>query len=175
MLSKKWGLLALIIVSLLLAGLVLVNSQIHAAKAAGGGIFYESRPDEVALYLSDISFVRDTVTLPGGQDVQVLLPPGTYANTLMLTENGQRVQQYRISGQSAEQYYSASPYSSVMSSYGGMAYIVRWDPIDRDAESREITLEYLMSGGSWAAVYDMTILDDENVRLAFLAEITTRR
>lgn len=137
----------------------------------GGGISYASLPDEAALYLNDMVFVRDTVTLPN-ENVRVLLPPGTYANTLMLTENGQRVRTYRITPQSPDVYYSQAAFRYGTSSYtgGGSAYIVTWEGA-ATAEAREIKLEYLMSGGSWTPTYDMQIVNDESVKLAFYAEI----
>jgi hypothetical protein len=137
----------------------------------GGGISYASLPDEAALYLNDMVFVRDTVMLPD-ENVRVLLPPGTYANTLMLTENGQRVRTYRITPQSPDVYYSQAAFRYGTSSYtgGGTAYIVTWEN-SGTAEAREIRLEYLMSGASWTPTFDMQIVSDESVRMAFYAEI----
>ena len=133
-----------------------------AAPADSGSIFYESRPDEVALYLSDIAFARDTVTLPGGQEMRVLLPAGTIIDTLMLTENGQRVRNYRLTSFNAET-------MSYMSATG--SYVLTWDPVDSAAETREVTLEYMLPGAHWTPTYDMDIVDNENVRLAFFAEV----
>lgn len=144
--------------------LVALGIQGSDAGAAEGGILYESRPDEVALYLSNIAFVRDTVVLPAGQETRVLLPPGTYPDTLILTENGQRVRNYRITPQAAE---SLSSYMPV-----GNAYIVTWEAVKSDTETREIKLEYLLPGASWKPTYDMTVIDDESVKLAFFAEIS---
>jgi len=155
---KRTALLILVVL-LSVSGL---GSQ--AAQAEGGSIFYESRPDEVALYLSDIAFARDTVVLPVEQDTRVLLPPGTYVNTLILTENGERVHSYRITPQSVE--------NSLYSSYAGnTAYILSWEPIDSEAESREVKLEYLLPGASWTPNYDMRVIDDSSVQMAFFAEI----
>lgn len=143
------------------------------ARAADGGFSYTSLPDEVGLYLNDIAFVRDTVTLPVG-DVRVLLPPGTFPNTLILTENGARVHSYRIAGQTAEVYYSQAvfPFSSA-SAYlpGGTAYTLTWESTLTGAGTREIKLEFLMTGGYWTPTYDMQILSDQSVQLAFFAEI----
>jgi hypothetical protein len=141
---------------LVMAGMFFVHTT-QAGSAKSGGIYYESRPDEVALYLSDVAFVRDTVVLPTTQDTSVLLPPGTYTNTLILTENGARVHHYRISPQTD-------------GVYSGIAYVLSWET-EAQGDTREVTLEYLMSGGSWSANYDMTILSDTSVRLAFNAEI----
>lgn len=148
-------------------GALFVSGQ--SVDAAGGGIFYESRPDEAALYLNDMAFVRDTVVLPVGQDIEVLLPPGTYADTLILTENGARVHNYRITPRSAETYYSAL--SSAMIPISGNAYLVTWEPESTQGDTREIKLEYLLPGASWTPTYDMTVVDNENVRLAFFAEV----
>ncbi len=149
------------------------NSPVSADPGAqAGGISYASLPDEAALYLNDLVFVRDTVTLPN-EDVRVLLPPGTYANTLMLTENGERVRNYRVTPQSADVYYSQAAFRyGTSSSYsgGGSAYIVTWDSSATD--SREIRLEYLVSGGYWTPTYDMQIVSDESVNMAFFAEIS---
>jgi hypothetical protein len=145
---------------------------IAGSMADVGGISYASLPDEAALYLNDMIFVRDSVTLPS-EAVRVLLPPGTYANTLILTENGERVQHYRVTPQSSEVYYSQAAFRYDTPSYGGggTAYIVTWE--SSAADTREIKLEYLMSGANWTPTYDMRIVDDETVQLAFFAEIHT--
>jgi hypothetical protein len=168
--AKKLVLVTLVV---LLAAAGLGISGPEAAKASpakGGGIFYESQPDEVALYLSDIAFVRDTVTLPADQEVRVLLPPGTYINTLLLTENGERVRNYRVTPQSPEA--SRSMYSSYYASSGATAYILSWEPNNPGQQgTREVKLEYLLPGASWTPNYDMTVIDPENVTLAFFAEV----
>ena len=90
---------------------------------------------------------------------------------MILTENGTRVPNYRVTPQSSDVYYSQAAFRYGTASYGGggTAFIVTWDS---DAqESREIKLEYLMSGASWSPKYDMQIVDDETVQLAFFAEI----
>jgi hypothetical protein len=168
---KKVGIVCLAAV-LIVGGAALVGRPAVSAStlSQAGGISYASLPDEAALYLNDMVFVRDSVTLPA-EAVRVLLPPGTYANTLILMENGARVPNYRVTPQSADVYYSQAAFRYGTPSYGGggTAYIVTWDS---DAqESREIKLEYLMSGASWSPSYDMQIVDDENVKLAFFAEI----
>ncbi len=140
-----------------------------------GGISYASQPDEVALYLNDVVFVRDAVTLPN-EEVRVLLPPGTFPDTLILTENGTRVRDYRIIPQTAEVYFSQAAYRYDLASArgaGGMSYALTWDPqsVDENAETRAVMLEYMMSGAHWTPTYDMTILSDESVALAFFAKI----
>ncbi len=158
--------------------MALIGGAVMAAGSAGaqsgaGGISYASRPDEAALYLNDMVFVRDTVTLPG-EDVRVLLPPGTYPDTLILTENGARVRSYRITPQGGDVYYSqaAFRYDSVPAGYGGgTAFAVTWESEVSGAEVRTIMLEYMMSGARWTPTYDMTLNGAETVDLAFFAEI----
>jgi hypothetical protein len=142
-----------------------------------GGISYASLPDEVALYLNDMAFVRDTVVLPS-ENVRVLLPPGTYANTLILTENGERVRNYQIVPQSSETYFDQAAFrygnmSSVSAVSGAMACVLTWESGSQnsEADTREVTLEYLVPGASWKPSYDMQIVDDQTVNLAFFAEI----
>lgn len=138
-----------------------------------GGISYASMPDEAALYLNDMVLARDTVVLPN-EPVRVLLPPGTIPNTLILTENGARVREYRITPQAEDVYYSQATfrYGSAAVSSGGWSYSVNWDSTARgDEATREIKLDYLMSGASWTPTYDMHILSDSAVQLAFFAEI----
>lgn len=172
---KKLALMILVISAV--AGGFLVRSSQQASAGSqkeGGGFSYASLPDEAALYLNDIAFVRDTVVLPAG-DVRVILPPGTYPDTLILTENGERVRNYRISAQGAAVYYSQAAYRLDTSAYAsqGAAYIITWQPNDPNAaaQTREVKLEYLMSGAHWTPTYDMQIIDDANVRLAFFAQI----
>jgi hypothetical protein len=160
---KRWVVFAGVLVALV--GSVLFAAPGTASgSASGGGIYYESRPDEVALYLSDIAFARDTVTLPVGQETRVLLPPGTFINTLMLTENGARVRNYRVTPQQMD---AASPWSSG----GGAVFVLSWEALDPDADMREVTLEYLLPGARWTPTYDMQIIDEQSVKLAFFAEI----
>jgi hypothetical protein len=124
-------------------------------------ISYTSQPDEIVIFLNNVAFARDTVSLPGGADVDIVLPAQIYQDTLVLRENGQRVSTYRINrngGQILLQWQSAS-----------------------DSETLEVTLEYLLSGLSWNPKYDMwlgVIEDDdttdnmEQVRFDFFAEVS---
>ncbi len=166
-LKKGWiGLVVLVLMGGLLPGAAMT------AQAAGG-VFYESRPDEVALYLSDIAFARDTVVLPVGQEASILLPPGTYLNTLILKEDGRRVPQYRVTPVA-----QAAMSTTLYSSTGQQAYVLTWEPVTTTGETRTVSLEYLLPGAMWTPSYDMTILDDTPdaavVDLAFFAEITNR-
>lgn len=117
-------------------------------------ISYTSQPDRLAVFLNDVAYARDHVTLPGGVDVRIVLPAGVFADTLILRENGERVGAYRLdyqTGQPALEWRSAS-----------------------ESELREITLEYLLGGVSWRPTYDMWLGadEDETVDLDFFAEIT---
>lgn len=164
-----------VLVLALCAAVVLVfnGSPVSAgSQTKSGGIVYASLPDEAALYLNDIAFVRDVVTLPG-DDVRVLLPPGVFPSTLILTENGARVRNYRLTGQSADVYFSQAAYNYGGSSYGvgGTSYILTWTSAAPEAASREIKLEYLMSGAYWTPNYDMRIESESSVNLAFFAEL----
>lgn len=162
------------VVLLVIGGLFSVGQSRRVLSAGSmsdaGGISYASQPDEAAIYLNDMIFVRDTVTLPN-ENVRVLLPPGTYPSTLILTENGARVPHYRVTPQSSDVYYSQAAFRYGTSSYGGggTAYIVTW--ASAVTTTRQITLEYLMSGAGWTPTYDMRIIDDETVQLAFFAEV----
>ena len=134
----------------------LLSGTTAAASAEGGvaEISYTSQPDRLAVFLNDVAYARDTVTLPGGVDVRMVLPAGVYADTLVLRENGERVGAYRLdyqTGQPAVEWQSAA-----------------------DSELREVTLEYLLSGVSWRPSYDMWLGadEDETVDLDFFAEIT---
>lgn len=117
-------------------------------------ISYTSQPDRLAVFLNDVAYARDHVTLPGGVDVRIVLPAGVFADTLILRENGERVGAYRLdyqTGQPALEWRSAS-----------------------ESELREVTLEYLLGGVSWRPTYDMWLGadEDETVDLDFFAEIT---
>jgi hypothetical protein len=170
---KKLGVVCLA-AWLIVAGVAQFGRRAVSASSVSqaGGISYASLPDEAALYLNDMVFVRDNVTLPA-EPVRVLLPPGTYANTLILTENGVRVSNYRVTPQASDVYYSQAAFRYGTPSYGGggSAYIITWDSDAQDA--REIELQYLMSGASWSPSYDMQIVDDQTVQLAFFAEISS--
>ena len=124
-----------------------------AAAEADDQISYTSQPDRLAVFLNNVAYARDSVTLPGGVDVRMVLPAGVYADTLVLRENGERVGAYRLdyqTGQPAIKWQSAS-----------------------DSELREVTLEYLLGGVSWRPTYDMWLGadEDETVDLDFFAEI----
>ncbi len=133
---------------------ILVGTTVGVVDAqADDQISYTSQPDHLAVFLNNVAYARDAVTLPGGVDVRLVLPAGVYADTLVLRENGERVGAYRLdyqTGQPAIEWRSAS-----------------------DSELREVTLEYLLGGVSWRPTYDMWVGadEDETVDLDFFAEI----
>lgn len=158
-----------LVLMLAVLGGSLAQAAPFPALAQGGAITYESQPDEVALYLSDIAFVRDRVTLPAAQDTRVYLPPGTYPGTLILTEDGARVHSYRLTP--LAEAAPLSPAGAVIPA--GTAYVLTWDPVTATGQTgtREIVLEYLLHGASWTPLYDMRLVGDEGVELALYAEI----
>jgi hypothetical protein len=117
-------------------------------------ISYTSQPDRLAIFLNNVAFGRDTVSLPGGVDVRIVLPASVYPDTLVLRENGERVANYRLDHQTGQ---PAIKWQSAM-----------------DSELREISLEYLLGGVSWRPTYDMWLGadTDEMVDLDYFAEIT---
>lgn len=126
-----------------------VLSPIHAADQ----ITYISQPDEVYIFLNNIAFARDTITLPAAVNASVTLPASIIENTLVLREDNQRVKQYRL--QRLE---------------SGLSLI--WETGGGDT-AHTITLEYLLSGLSWTPRYDMALGDAaaETVDFSFFAEI----
>ena len=122
--------------------------------SAQDAISYRSQPDDLAVFLNNVAFVRDTVTLPGDTDVELVINGAVFSDTLILRENGERVPTY-----------------SLQSSPEGM--IVRWN--SSGADLREVTVEYLMQGISWTPKYDMFLTDndEQTVDLDFFAEIAS--
>ena len=145
----------LIILVLSIAATVIVTPA-----SAADQISYTSQPDEVAVFLNNVAFARDSISLPGGVDVAVVLPSQIFQDTLVVRENGERVSTYRINRSTGQ-------------------IILRWQS-STDSASREVTLEYLLSGVSWMPKYDMwlgnypndTDGDKELVDFTFFAEIT---
>lgn len=117
-------------------------------------ISYTSQPDRLAIFLNNVAFGRDTVSLPGGVDVRIVLPVSIYPDTLVLRENGERVANYRLDSQTGQP-------------------TIKWQSAS-DSELRDISLEYLISGVSWRPTYDMWLGadTDETVDLDYFAEIT---
>ncbi|MBI5666439.1 MAG: DUF4139 domain-containing protein [Chloroflexi bacterium] len=120
---------------------------------AADQITYISQPDEVYIFLNDVAFAYDTITLPGGVDVQIALPATVFETTLMLREDGQRVTSYRLRRDTG--------------------VMLEWATGAGDG-AREVTLEYLMAGLSWTPRYDMTLNGDpaDSADFSFFAEVT---
>ncbi len=137
----------------LLAVLLLIALVAVAPLRADDQITYISQPDEVYIFLNNIAFARDTITLPAGVNARVTLPASIIDNTLVVREDDKRVPQYRLQRTDA-----------------GLS--LTWETGSGDT-ARKITLEYLLSGLSWTPRYDMTLGDDSatTVDFSFFAEI----
>ena len=116
-------------------------------------ITYISQPDEVYIFLNNIAFARDNITLPAGVNAKVTLPASIIDNTLVVREDDKRVSQYRIQRTDT-----------------GLS--LTWATSSGDA-AHKITLEYLLSGLSWTPRYDMQHGDDAatTVDYSFFAEV----
>lgn len=139
--TKK--IMLLILMVLLAVPLVPAAAQDH--------ITYQSQPEELAIFLNNFAYARDLLTLAQGMEVQVSLPTVAYPETLVLRENGERIENYRIN------HSTGTP-------------ILTWES-NTEADLREISLEYLMTGISWRPNYDMFIQSETEVALDFFAEI----
>lgn len=161
---------------LFLSGCVIVlfaGGLMSGAVSAGDDIMirYTSTPDEVVLYLGDLAYARDTVTLPPG-DIEVNFPPNVVTDSLLITENGERVPVVRFRGRNAPDWEAMLSSRSVPTNqYEAQQIVVTWP--SEATESREVVLEYLMRGAGWRPVYDMTVIDEDSVYFNFGAEITT--
>ena len=145
--------LRLSLTAAVMLGLFAPTTSGVTAADAGDQISYTSQPDRLAIFLNDVAYARDAVSLPGGVDVRVVLPDTIFPDTLILRENGERVPNYRLdrrTGQPTIGWQSAS-----------------------DSALRDVTLEYLLSGVSWRPRYDMWLGadSDETVDIDFLAEV----
>ena len=125
-----------------------------ATAQAEDQISYTSQPDRIAVFLNNVAFARDTVALPGGVDVRIVLPQTVFPDTLVLREDGERVHSYRL------ERTTGFP-------------TVKWQSAT-DSELREVSMEYLLGGVSWRPTYDMWLGadTDETVELDYFAEIT---
>ena len=134
---------------------LLTGATAGAASAQNDDqISYTSQPDRVAVFLNNVAFARDTVGLPGGVDVRIVLPQTVYPDTLVLRENGKRVRNYRLD------YKTGLP-------------TIKWQSAS-DSELRDVSMEYLLGGVSWRPTYDMWLGadTDETVDFDYFAEIT---
>ncbi|NWG18098.1 MAG: DUF4139 domain-containing protein [Chloroflexi bacterium] len=131
--------------------MIVALMALAAPVGAADQITYTSQPDEIYIFLNNIAFARDTITLPGGVDARVALPLTIFDNTLTVREDGQRVPAYRLRRVDGQ-------------------LLLQWTT---GAAAREITLEYLLSGLSWTPRYDMILNGDpaETVDFNFYAEV----
>lgn len=136
---------------------LIVCLLLPAMTQAQGSISYASQPNELAIFLNNVAFAQDDITLPGGVDVSIVLPAQVYPETIVLRENGERVPNYRLQRQS-----------------DGVA--VRWQTTISSDETRDVRLTYLLTGISWTPRYDMWLTEatSDTVEFDFFAEITNQ-
>jgi hypothetical protein len=110
-----------------------------------------SQPDRIHIFQNNIAFVKDTLSLPGGTEIELALPASALVDTLVLREDGERVRNYTVRRDSQ--------------------ITIAWQSNNTDT-LREITAEYLIEGISWRPKYDMVINDDtSSAEFDFFAEI----
>ncbi|MCX9080166.1 MAG: hypothetical protein OIN84_19560, partial [Candidatus Methanoperedens sp.] len=121
---------------------------------AADQITYISQPDEVYIFLNNVAFARDTISIPSGVSIRVALPSSAFENTLVLKEDAQRVSSYRLRRQDT-------------------GVMLEWAAGTGEG-AREVTLEYLMTGLNWTPRYDMTLNGDpaDSAEFSFFAELT---
>jgi hypothetical protein len=124
------------------------------AAAQDGILTYQSQPEDAALYQGDLAYIRDELSVPARTSVRIVLPPTTIRESLIITENGVRVRQYR--------------YQIPRDGSGMLA--VTLDATGADTP-RELVLAYLATGAGWEPMYDMDVLEPDRVRFAFDAAI----
>jgi len=136
-----------IVIGTVIGILVLWALPVHAQDQ----VIYRSQPDKLAIFLNSVAFAEDSFVLPGGTDVEIVLPSQIFLNTLLVSENGTRVQRYRLNQSTGQ-------------------IMLSWES---DSDLREITLTYLLQGIGWQPTYDMALnsSDDQNVLMNFFAEI----
>lgn len=127
--------------------LLLTVSPAHANQIA-----YISQPDNLAIFLNDIAYAQDMLSVAGDTEVVVTLPATTFPDTLIPSVDGERLSTYRI----RQDERGINLYFELDGTPG---------------EVREVGLEYLMRGLSWQPSYDMRILDTESVSFDFYVEI----
>lgn len=128
--------------------LMTLAAPVHAQEQ----ITYVSQPDEVAIFLNNIAFARDFITIAGNSEVQVVLPNEIFQDTLVVRENDQRITDYRINRNTGQ--------------------VILHLPDSNSADVRTVTLDYLFSGMSWKPTYDMWLTGStESVQLDFFVEI----
>lgn len=131
--------------------MIVALAALAAPVWAADQITYISQPDEIYIFLNNVAFARDTITLPAGVQARVALPPSIFDNTLTVREGDRRVPAFRLRRADGQ-------------------LLLEWTT---GAEAREVTLEYLLSGLSWTPRYDMTLNGDpaETVDFYFYAEV----
>jgi hypothetical protein len=137
---------------LFLTSLTLVGSSAAGAAtvAAADGderISYSSQPDRLAVFLNDIAYAQDTVQLPGGIDMRIVLPDSVLPDTVILREDGKRVPEYRL---------DRSTIPLALEWQGGA-----------DSGVREVKLDYLLGGVGWRPTYDMAVGADTDTTVGF--------
>jgi hypothetical protein len=121
---------------------------------ASDQITYISQPESVAIFLNNVAFVHDTISVASDAEVQIVLPTQVFQDTLVLREGEQRVPNFRINRSTGQ-------------------VVIHLSPNENDTGVREISLDYLIAGLSWTPTYDMWIgADDaETVDFDFFVEI----
>ena len=110
-----------------------------------------SQPDVVHVFENGVAFVQDSLALPGGAGVELVLPNNAIVDTLVLREDGARVPNYSVRRDAN--------------------IVISWQSDQQDG-LREITAEYLLQGMSWRPTYDMVIDDSTaSAEFDFFAEI----
>lgn len=124
------------------------------ATTATDEIIYNSQPEAVAVFFNNVAFARDTLTIAGAADVQIILPEQVIPDTLIVRADGERVSGYRINRAEGR--------------------LTLHLPADIATEAAQtITLDYVLSGLSWRPTYDMFLRADttESVVLDFFVEL----
>src|SRR5688572_27870642 len=134
--------------------LLILILMIAAPAAADDQINYVSQPDAITVFLNGVAAVQDLLRVPGGSNIQIVLPAQVYQNTLIVREDNQQLPFYSIN-RTTEQVVLELPASG------------------DESTLRTLLLEYLASGISWTPLYTMEFseADAENVNLSFYAEI----
>jgi hypothetical protein len=135
---KRYALFVLLALGLLLGA---------ATAQAADQITYISQPKEVYIFLNNVAYARDQITLPPNVKVKVTLPAQVIENTLIVREGGQRVNTFRL-----------------RRGDGGVS--LEWNSAG-SGDVRPVTLEYLLTGLSWTPTYDMTLGDTKAATVDF--------
>lgn len=127
----------LILIGLILGVLTSLAAPLPAR--ASDQITYVSQPEAAAIFLNDVAAIQDTLSLPADADVQIVLPPAIFQDTLIVRENEARISSYRL---------SRSP--------DGLQTVLILPPsTSAETAIRQITLDYLLSGLGWKPIYEL--------------------